>query len=96
MSNTPELPGIRAFETAMSAPADLIGLATRQVTETMSTLGDGVARTFDAIELPGLPPAAQMLPLGFGMPNAAQTKPANRVSDAPAMRTRQPEPYGED
>ena len=96
MTDGLELPGIRAFETAMSAPADLLGLATRQATETMSTLGDGMARTFDAIALPGLPPAAQMLPLGFGMPNAAQTAPADKVSDAPVRRTRQPEPYGED
>jgi hypothetical protein len=96
MTDGPELPGIRAFESAMSAPADLIGLATRHVSETVSTLGQGMTHTLDAIELPGLPPAAQMLPLGFGMPNAAQTKPANKVSDAPVMRTRQPEPYGED
>ena len=96
MTDGLELPGIRAFESAMSAPADLIGLATRQATETMSILGLGMTRTLDAIELPGLPPVAQMIPLGFGVSNAAQTKPANKVSEAPVTRTRRPEPYGED
>lgn len=88
-----ELPGMRAFEAVMTAPADLMGLATRQAVETVETLNIGVSRTLDAFELPGLPPVSQMLPIGFGAPAAA---PADKVSEAPVRRTAATAAYGED
>jgi len=90
-----ELPGMRAFETAMAAPADIMGLATRQAAEAMGTLNIGVTRTLEALELPGLPPMTQMLPIGFGAP-APAAAPADRVSEAPVIRTAVTAAYGED
>ena len=88
-----ELPGMRAFETMMTAPADFMGLVTRQATETMDTLNVGVSRTVEALALPGLPPMAQMLPIGLGAPAVA---PAGRVSEEPVRRTAATAAYGED
>lgn len=88
-----ELPGMRAFESAMAAPADFMGLVTRQATEAVDTLNVGMTRTVEALDLPGLPPITQMLPIGLGAPAAA---PAGRVSEEPVRRTAVTAAYGED
>lgn len=90
-----ELPGVKALESAMTAPADLMGLATRQAVEAVDTLNTGVTRTLGALELPGLPPAAQMLPIGLGAPDVIA--PAAKVSGGdPVRRSSISTSYGED
>lgn len=88
-----ELPGMRAFETMMTAPADMLNLATRQVGETASMLNMGVTRTLDTLDLPGLPPVAQLLPMGIG---AQAAPPAKKVTNGQMAMPVRTAAYGEE
>lgn len=63
----PELPGQNVLAVMLQAPTDILGLATRQVTETLGVFNSGVQRL--AVELATPPSLAGLqLPLpGFGM-----------------------------
>lgn len=64
----PELPGQNVLAVMLQAPTDILGLATRQVTETLGVFNSGVQRL--AVELATPPSLAGLqLPMipGFGM-----------------------------
>jgi len=83
MPNGVELPGANVLAVVMAAPTDILGLATRQLTETMSVFNIGVQRLGAEVSRPpALPAGLPALPAGFppfpfpGMMGAPPPSPA--------------------
>lgn len=67
MANGQQLPGMNVLAVVMAAPADVINLATRHVTETMQIFNMGVTRLSAELAVPpalptGLPPLPFFFP----------------------------------
>lgn len=76
-----ELPGVKVFEAAAAAPVDLMNLASKQASETLSVLNNGVASTLSAMSLPEIPALTNLLP---GVtPASVSAKSASRTVTAP-------------
>jgi len=73
-----QLPGANVLAVLMQAPADIVGLAARQVTEVVDTFGVGVERL--GVEL-AVPPEITGMPMFPPLPGMA---PAGAPSAAPA------------
>lgn len=79
----PGIPGANVFAVIMAAPTDILGLATRQLTETMGVFNLGVQRLGTEIaQPPAIPAGLPALPAGLppfpfpGMAGAGYTPPA--------------------
>jgi hypothetical protein len=79
----PGIPGANVFAVIMAAPTDILGLATRQLTETMGVFNLGVQRLGTEIaQPPAIPAGLPALPAGLppfpfpGMAAAAPPAPA--------------------
>lgn len=86
--NTPAgLPGANVLSVIMAAPTDIMGLATRQLSETMSVFNMGVQRLgVEATKPPVLPAGLPALPAGlppFPFPGMS-TAPGGGAPPAPA------------
>lgn len=76
MPNGVELPGANVLAVVMAAPTDILGLATRQLTETMGVFNMGVQRLGAEVARPPALPAG-LPPFPFpGMSQAAPPAPA--------------------
>lgn len=77
--NTPPgMPGANVLAVIMAAPTDILGLATRQITETMGVFNLGVQRLGTEIaQPPAIPAGLPALPAGlpFPFPGMAQAAP---------------------
>jgi len=77
---TPGLPGANVFAVIMAAPTDILGLATRQLTETMGVLNFGVQKLgAEVAKPPAMPAAFPALPAGlppFPFPGMTAAPPA--------------------
>lgn len=74
-----ELPGANVLAVVMAAPTDILGLATRQLTETMGVFNMGVQRLgAEVARPPALPAGLPALPAGlpFPFPGMAAAPPA--------------------
>lgn len=85
----PQLPGGQVLTVIMAAPTDILGLATRQVTEVMNTFNLGAQRFAAAAATPpALPAGLPALPAGFpqlpfpGMGGAGAQPPAAPAAQA--------------
>lgn len=81
------LPGANVLAVIMAAPTDILGLATRQLTETMGVFNLGVQRLgAEVTKPPALPAGLPLLPAGlppFPFPGmAAAAPPAPQPSPA--------------
>jgi len=80
MPNGVELPGANVLAVVMAAPTDILGLATRQLTETMGVFNMGVQRLgAEVARPPALPAGLPALPAGlppFPFPGMAAAPPA--------------------
>lgn len=90
MPNGVELPGANVLAVVMAAPTDILGLATRQITETMGVFNMGVQRLgAEVARPPALPAGLPALPAGLppfpfpGMMGAPSPVPTGYVP-APA------------
>lgn len=62
----PPLPGGQVLAVIMAAPTDIMSLATRQLTETMSTFNVGIQRFAAAAAVPpAFPAGLPAMPAGF-------------------------------
>lgn len=79
MPNGVELPGANVLAVVMAAPTDILGLATRQLTETMGVFNMGVQRLgAEVARPPALPAGIPALPAGlppFPFPGMQQAQP---------------------
>ncbi len=78
--NTPPgIPGANVLAVIMAAPTDILGLATRQLTESMSVFNLGVQRLGAEIaQPPAIPAGLPALPAGlppFPFPGMTQSAP---------------------
>lgn len=65
-NTNPGLPGANVFAVIMAAPTDILGLATRQLTETMGVFNLGVQRLGTEIaQPPAIPAGLPALPAGL-------------------------------
>lgn len=75
-----QLPGANVLAVIMAAPTDILGLATRQLTETMGVFNLGVQRLgAEVTKPPALPAGLPALPAGlppFPFPGMAAAPPA--------------------
>lgn len=80
MPNGAELPGANVLAVVMAAPTDILGLATRQLTETMGVFNMGVQRLgAEVARPPALPAGLPALPAGlppFPFPGMAAAPPS--------------------
>lgn len=80
MPNGVELPGANVLAVIMAAPTDILGLATRQLTETMGVFNLGVQRLGAEVSRPpALPAGLPALPAGlppFPFPGMMGAPPA--------------------
>lgn len=79
----PGIPGANVFAVILAAPTDILGLATRQLTETMGVFNLGVQRLGTEIaQPPAIPAGLPALPAGLppfpfpGMAGAGYTPPS--------------------
>lgn len=90
----PEIPGANLFAVLAQAPTDIMGLATRQVTEAVDTFGVGMQRLSAELAtppeiagmpgfpaLPGMAPAAA--PAAVSTPVSTPVTPARTVARRP-------------
>ena len=91
MPNGNQLPGANVLAVVMAAPTDILGLATRQITETMGVFNMGVQRLgAEVARPPALPAGLPALPAGLppfpfpGMAAAAPPAPAGYTPPAAA------------
>ena len=78
-----QLPGANLLAVVMQAPTDIMGLATRQITEAVDTFGVGMQRLGAELAvppgiagMPGFPPLPGMAPATAPPVGAAQAAPA--------------------
>ncbi len=83
-----QLPGGQVLSVIMAAPTDILGLATRQMTETLSTFNVGMQRFAAAAATPpALPAGLPTLPAGFPMlPLPGMTQAAPSAPSAPSSQ----------
>lgn len=91
MPNGVELPGANVLAVIMAAPTDILGLATRQLTETMGVFNLGVQRLgAEVTKPPALPAGLPSLPAGLppfpfpGMMGAPPSPAPTGYTPAPA------------
>ncbi len=71
------IPGANVLAVIMAAPTDILGLATRQLTETMSVFNMGVQRLgAEVAKPPALPAGLPALPAGLPFPFPGMAPPA--------------------
>jgi len=80
-----QIPGANVMTVLMQAPTDIMGLATRQVTETVDTFGAGIQRLSAELavppeikSMPGLPPLPGVTPADFS-PAPKYAPPAEKA-----------------
>jgi len=88
-----ELPGMNVMAVVMNAPMELMNLGTRQLTETMGVMSQGVSVLGMELSKPPVMPAGLALPPlpGMGAPAAApvkSTQPATVQSMYQAKQSR--------
>lgn len=75
----PGIPGANVLSVIMSAPTDILGLATRQITETMGVFNIGVQRLgAEVTKPPSMPANFPAIPAGlppFPFPGMTQAAP---------------------
>jgi len=94
-----QLPGANVLAVVMQAPTDIMGLATRQITEAVDTFGIGMQRLSAELAvppeitgMPGLPPLPGLMPAGAPSVGAPQAAPPATGTQARALTrtTRRP------
>ena len=86
-----QLPGANVLAVMMQAPTDIMGLATRQITEAVDTVGAGVQRFSAELAVPpdiaglALPPLPGMAPAGAPPVGATQAAPPVTGTQARAL-----------
>ena len=91
-----QLPGANVLALMMQAPTDIMGLATRQITEAVDTFGMGMQRLGAELAVPperagvpGLPPLPGMAPAGAPPVGATQAAPVVGTQGRALTRTTQ-------
>lgn len=87
-----QLPGANVLAAMMKAPVDIMGLATRQITEVVDTFGVGMERLGAELAvppeiagMPGLPLLPGMAPAGAPPVGATQAAPPVTGTQARAL-----------
>ena len=84
----PELPGANLFAVLAQAPTDLMGLATRQVTEAVDTFGVGMQRLSAELAVPPEIAGAPGFPALPGMAPAAAPAAVSTPVSTPVAQAR--------
>lgn len=86
-----QLPGANVLAVMMQAPTDIMGLATRQITEAVDTVGAGIQRFSAELAVPpdiaglAFPPLPGMAPAGAPPVGATQAAPQATGAQARAL-----------
>jgi hypothetical protein len=87
-----QLPGANVLAVVMQAPMDIMGLASRQITEAVDTFGVGMERLGAELAVPpdiaglALPPLPGMAPAGAPPAGAPAAAPAVGIQGRAATR----------
>jgi hypothetical protein len=83
-----QLPGANVLAVMMQAPTDIMGLATRQITEAVDTVGAGIQRFSAELAVPPEISGMPVLPLLPGMAPAG-APPVGATQAAPTVTSTQ-------